>query len=178
MRIVALPSILLLSASLLGQASSKSDPATSQTMVNGTTKNVVHVLGLEGVTRNVKGELSVDGDVLEFKSATGQGQIKIAAIQDVFTGQDSKQVGGTPLSVVKLAAPFGSGRALSLFAHQKVDNLTIEYRDKNNGLHGAIFVLAKGQATLLKKALVAQGAHASSPVSEEAAQPPAAKDKK
>jgi len=52
--------------------------------------------------------------------------------------------------LVKMAAPFGSGRALS-FCASEVDNLTVEYRDENNGFHGAIFVLAKGQAAQLKK---------------------------
>ena len=81
------------------------------------------------------------------------------------------------LTVIKLAAPFGSGRALSLFAHQKIDNLTIEYRDENNGFHGVIFLLAKGQAALEKKELMANGAKATTPVSDEAAQPAAKKEK-
>jgi hypothetical protein len=126
---------------------------------------------MEGIARNAKGELVIHGGSLEFQTPTAKSQIKITTIEDVATGEDSKQVGGTPLALVKLAAPFGSGRALSLFAHQKVDNLTLQYRDENNGFHGAIFVLAKGQAAQLKKELVAQGAHSTTAISDEVAQP-------
>jgi hypothetical protein len=161
-------SLFLFCSTLLLAQEPASAPASTQTT---SANKVVHVLGMEGVPRNAKGELVIRDGALEFQTPTGKSQIKISAIEDVATGQDSKQVGGTPLMLVKLAAPFGSGRALSLFAHQKVDNLTVEFRDENNGFHGAIFVLAKGQAAQLKKELVAQGAHATSAISDEAAQP-------
>jgi hypothetical protein len=44
----------------------------------------------------------------------------------------------------------------------------VEYRDGNGGLHGAIFTLPQGQAQLLKRQLVAAGAHASIPPEEPA----------
>ncbi len=180
MRIASLIAALLLSTSLLlAQKAAKPEAGANDTLVNGTAKNVVHVLGLEGVARNAKGELRVHDGILEFQTAAGRGQIKVSSIDDILTGQDSKQVGGTPLNVVKLAAPFGSGRALSLFAHQKIDNLTVEYRDENEGFHGTIFVLAKGQAALVKKELVAQGAHTTVAPSDDATTAkPEAKDKK
>jgi hypothetical protein len=63
--------------------------------------------------------------------------------------------------VAKLAMPYGSGRVLSLLTDQKIDALTLEYRDSNGGLHGVIFTLPKGQAPVVKRQLVERGAHAS-----------------
>jgi hypothetical protein len=53
---------------------------------------------------------------------------------------------------------------------QKIDTLTVEYRDANGGLHGAIFTLPEGQAALLKGQMVAAGAKTSITVEEEAKQ--------
>lgn len=130
------------------------------------------MMGFEGVKRNTKGTLTVADGKLKFDKSA----IDISAIGDVFTGSESRQVGGTPLTLVKIAAPFGAGRALSLFAHQQVDNITVEYTDANGGLHGAIFILPKGQAEPLKKDLVSAGAHVSIPVVPEKAEAP--KEKK
>jgi hypothetical protein len=54
--------------------------------------------------------------------------------------------------------PYGSGRFLSLF-RSKLDTLTLQYRDPDGGLHGLIFTMSVGRAELLKRQLVAQGAH-------------------
>jgi hypothetical protein len=45
----------------------------------------------------------------------------------------------------------------------KLDIITIQYRDPNGGLHGAIFTMPVGNAELIKEALLAQGAHTSIP---------------
>jgi len=84
----------------------------------------------------------------------------------VFTGQDSRQTGGKALTVTKLAVPYGGGRVVSLFAHEKFDSLTVEYRDSDGGLHAAIFRLKVGEAVGAKKQLIATGAKASTPVEE------------
>ena len=59
-------------------------------------------------------------------------------------------------------APYGGGTALSLL-RSKVDIITIQYRDPNGGLHGAIFTMPVGKAEPIKEALLAQGAHTSIP---------------
>jgi hypothetical protein len=66
-----------------------------------------------------------------------------------------------------MAIPYGGGRVLSLFSHQ-VDVLTVEFKNANGGYHGAVFVLAHGQAAPFKKQLVAMGAKASLPLAEPA----------
>src|SRR5262249_41716848 len=87
--------------------------------------------------------------------------IKIASVQDIFVGEQSRQVGGMPMTLGKTAVPFGGGRVVSLFAHKKYDTVALEYADPDGGVHGAIFQLNKGQADVLKSELLTHGAHAS-----------------
>jgi hypothetical protein len=123
----------------------------------------MHVLGLDGVKRAVHGSLSAQPDGLSFQASGAHGSVSIASIQDVFTGADSRQVGGKVLTLAKMGIPYGGGRVLSLFSHEKVDSLTVEFRDANGALHGAIFTMPLGQAVALKQQLVALGAHTSVP---------------
>jgi hypothetical protein len=124
------------------------------------------VLGLETVKPNAKGKLTLAGGALHFDAGKANGQIPIAAIEDVFTGDDSRPALGGTLGTISMFGPYGSGRFLSLF-RAKIDVLTIEYRDANGALHGAIFSMPKGEAAKVKVQLVAQGAHASIPVEAE-----------
>jgi hypothetical protein len=64
-------------------------------------------------------------------------------------------------------APYGGGRFLSLF-RTKIDTLAIEYVDASGGVHGAIFILRKGNADAAKRALLSQGARTSVPAEPEA----------
>jgi hypothetical protein len=50
---------------------------------------------------------------------------------------------------------------------KKLDTLTIQYRDADGGLHGAIFTVSRGKADSIKEELVAQGAHTSVPSLED-----------
>ena len=117
-----------------------------------------HLLGFANARNNSTGTLSVQDDSLQFQQNGKPGaQVKIASVRDVFLGAESKQVGGLPMTLGKTAAPFGGGRVVSLFAHKKYDTLTLEYVDADEGIHGAIFQLTKGQAELVKNELIAQG---------------------
>jgi hypothetical protein len=127
---------------------------------DGPPAKVTHVLGLEGVANNAGGNLSVQEGSLQFRKSDGPAaQISIPSIINVSLGQQDKQVGGVPMTVGKVAAPFGGGRVISLFSHKKYDTLTVEYLDTNGGLHGAIFQLNTGQGQVIKNGLVAGGAH-------------------
>ena len=153
--------VLALSATAVAQSSTKprSQAADSTPQFN-------HVLGLEDVKHNAKGALTVGAGGLDFKGAASHAQIPIASIEDVFTGEDSHQTGGKAMTVAKMGVPYGGGRVLSLLTHEKFDSLTVEYRDEHGGLHGALFSMPVGQAIIIKKQLIAQGAKASIPVDE------------
>ena len=127
---------------------------------NGGT-HATHVLGLEHVKRGAKGRLMVVKKTLLFKSGAWTTKIDIPSIQHVYAGEESQElVRGKTGFLVELAMPYESSRVVSLLASRKIDVLTLEYRDPNGGLHGAIFTLPKGQAPVLMRLLVGQGANA------------------
>ena len=118
-----------------------------------------HLLGFAETQRNAKGTLSIEGDAIKFqKSGKPAVQVKIASIQDIFVGDQSRQVGGVPMTLGKAALPFGGGRAVSLLAHKKYDTLSLEYLDADSGVHGAIFELPRGQGEVFRNELVGKGA--------------------
>jgi hypothetical protein len=133
--------------------------------------NVTHVLGFEGTSNNAKGKLSIQGSAVQFqKGADTAAQVNISSIQDVILGEQSKQLGGLPMTLGKAATPYGGGRVISLFAHKKYDTLTLVYFDTNGGLHGAIFQLNKGRGQAIRDELVAKGAHVTPAEDEPAKQ--------
>lgn len=144
---------LLLCSSIGAGAQSPSASGTAPFTIRAT-----HLLGFPNTKNNCNGSLSVKDDALRFEQDSKPGaEVKIASVRGVFLGSESKQVGGPPLKIGKAAAPFGSGRVVSLFAHKKYDTLTVEYVDDEAGVHGAIFQLRKGQAEQIRKELVTRG---------------------
>ncbi len=130
---------------------------------------VVQLLGLDGVKRGAKGRLDVDKGNLHFVHAKTSSDLTIASVQDVVTGADTVKAVGNTIGILSMAAPYESGRFLSLF-RRKIDTLTIQYQDADGGAHGAIFSMPVGAAEVIKKDLVAQGAH-TLPVAEANAAP-------
>jgi hypothetical protein len=123
----------------------------------------VQLIGVAGVKDKTKGRLTVVNGTLRFIHARGTADVTTESIQDVVTGRDSQRViGGTMGTLTQFAAPFGSGRILSLF-RTKLDTLTIQYRDADGGLHGVIFTMPFGKAEMIKQELVAKGAKTSIP---------------
>ena len=150
--------LLSLCVGSIGQTQSE-----AQSPVPGPAIHVTHVLGFEGTRHNATGELRIQSHAVQFqRDGSATVQVNISSIQDIFVEDEDKQVGGTTMTLVKTAAPYGGGRVVSLFAHKKYDFLTVEYLDNNGGFHGAIFQLDKGQGQTFKKDLVANGGHVSS----------------
>ena len=154
--------LLWCSAAAPAQTAGRSANSTTPVSIRGT-----HLLGFESAKNNANGTLSIQEDALQFQTeGKSTEQVKVASVQDIFLGEQSKQVGGTAVTLGKAAVPFGGGRAVSLFAHKKYDTLALEYVDSNGGMHGAIFQLNKGQAEILRNELVAKGAHVSESANE------------
>ena len=131
--------------------------------------HVKHIMGFGDAANNAAGELSLQGGFLRFqKSGPPETQIAIPSIKDFSVGDEDRQVGGTPFALTRAAVPFGGGRVIGMFSHKKYDFVTIGYVDSNNGLHGAIFQLDKGQGQVLQNALAAAGAAVSSGVDQAA----------
>ena len=122
--------------------------------------SAVHVIGLAGVKDNAKGTMKVENGHLQFAYGKNRIEISAASITDIATGDDTKATIGKSLSLMSMAAPYGTGRALGMF-RTKIDTLTIQYRGADGELHGVIFAVADGSANDLKQALLEQGAHSS-----------------
>jgi hypothetical protein len=153
-------------------------PTVAQQPAAGT--KVVQFMGLEGVKGKSSGRLTLEGGNLQFTSTDAKASVPLRSIEDVVTGNDSQRVFRGTFGTLTMFAPYGGGRFLGLF-RSKLDTLSIQYRDADGGLHGAIFTMATGKADPLKKEMVAQGAHTSIPIADDAASPdakPAAKEKK
>jgi hypothetical protein len=126
------------------------------------------LIGLDNVKNNAGGQLTIQDGSLHFKGKQTDAQIPIASIDDIFIGTEVTQGGGKTGRVVKtaaMAAPYGSGKALTIMLRTKVDILTVSYHSTEGGMHGAIFALPKGQADKIREDLIHAGAHAS-PVAE------------
>jgi hypothetical protein len=132
-------------------------PVGNAQQVSGPVK-VVQLTGLAGVKDNAKGTLDVENGQLHFVHGKASTDVSASSIQDVVTGADSQRAVGGTIGLMSMAAPYGGGRVLSLF-RSKIETLTVQYRDADGGLHGAIFTMPVGTSEVIKKELVAQGAH-------------------
>jgi hypothetical protein len=155
-----LPVLFLGSVVSLGQT--QSAPASAE---------AVQVTGLTGIKDNTKGTLTVQNGSLTFATSKSSCDVPAASIQDVVTGNDSQRVIRGTVGTLTMLAPYGAGRAISLLRN-KIDTLTIQYRDSNSGLHGAVFTMPVGKAEVIKESLLAQGARTSIPSTEDSAADP------
>jgi hypothetical protein len=118
---------------------------------------VVVIKGLVGVKDNTKGTLIVGDGSMHFAHEALMSDLATHSIDDVVTGDDSQRVIRGTVGTLSWFVPYGGGRFLSLF-RTKLDTVTIKYHDADGGLHGAIFTMPVGQAEVVKKDLLAQGA--------------------
>ena len=132
-------------------------PVANAQQASGPVK-VVQLTGLVGVKDYAKGTLSVENGQLHFVHGKASSDVSASSIQDVVTAADSQRAVGGTIGLMSMAAPYGGGRVLSLF-RTKIDTLTVQYRDAEGGLHGAIFTMPVGTAEVIKEELVTQGAH-------------------
>jgi hypothetical protein len=160
----ALSAIVIGGTAMMGSSQSKppvenqsSSPATVVPQHQTPTKSTA-VIGLDGVKAKTAGTLNVEDGKLCFVHSGNKSQISAAAMEDVVTGEDSQRVIRGTLGTLSMFAPYESGRALSLL-RSKIDNLTIQYRANDGGLHGAVFTMPVGTAEPFKQELIAQGAH-------------------
>src|SRR5277367_4177552 len=64
------------------------------------TAHVTHLLGFAGAKNNASGTLSIQDSALQFQQdGKPTAEVKIASVQDVFLGEQSKQVGGLPMTL-------------------------------------------------------------------------------
>lgn len=126
--------------------------------------HVRHVVGMQHVRRDATGLLLIESKELHFDAGRSRGIVPISAIEDIYIGSEVTEGGGKLGELARgaaMAAPYDSGAALTLLMIQKVDVLTIAYRDSDNGLHAAIFAVPKNHAEQFRTDLVNNGSHLS-----------------
>ena len=156
--------VLLMAVGSLAGPCLAQDANTGKAVSFAKTKQV---LGLESLKHNVTGTLAAENGSLVFTKGKKKVAVPAASITEVLTGKDTGRAIGGSVGVLTMFAPYGGGRFLSLF-RTKIDTLAIEYVDTSGGIHGAIFILRKGNADAAKKALLSQGARTSVPAEVEA----------
>ena len=117
---------------------------------------------MQDVKHAANGLLQIKSSELHFDAGRSRGAVPISAIEDIYIGTETTQAGGKLGEVAKgaaMAAPYDSGAALTLLMIQKVDVLTITYRDSDNGLHAAIFAVPKNHAEQFRADLISNGSH-------------------
>jgi hypothetical protein len=153
--------IVAFSTATLAPAQTTTSGAPGTTAAN---PSVRHIIGLDTIKRNATGTLTVQNGALEFQTGKAGNKVPVSAIDDIFVGSETTQSGGKTGRVVKtaaMAAPYESGKALTILMRTKVDILTVSYHDPEGALHGAIFALPVGQAAQMRAQLIQAGAHTS-----------------
>ena len=161
---IQLAAVLLMGVGSLAAPCLAQDANTGNAILFANTKEV---LGLDGLKHNVTGTLAAENGSLVFTKGKKRVAVPAASITEVLTGKDTERSIGGTVGIFSMFAPYGGGRFLSLF-RTKIDTLAIEYVDTSGGIHGAIFILRKGNADAAKKALLSQGARTSVPAELEA----------
>lgn len=155
--LIALAAAALIRAQPSGQASGQPTLAASDLKVR-------HVIGLDTIKQDATGKLTVQDGALRFNSGQAESKVPIASIDDIFVGTETTQSGGKTgrnVKIAAMAAPYYSGKLLTLFMRTKVDVLTVAFHDSSGALHAAILELPIGQAAPMRTQLIQAGAHAS-----------------
>jgi hypothetical protein len=153
---------LFLPAALLAAAAGGAPGQAPKTSDSAASVAVTHLIGMQDLKPKAKGALTVQGGLVQVVCGPSKAEVAASSIEDVVTGSETTQGGGTAGTVAKtaaIAAPYGSGAALKVMLRTKVDILTLVYRGSNGELHSAIFSLKRGQATQVQAQLTAAGAH-------------------
>jgi hypothetical protein len=116
---------------------------------------VTQIAGMPDTKQNVKGVLELDAEGLIFSNSSIHASIPLNRIEAVSFGDERYEPGGKAGAIVRKLIPYGGGEAVGVIQGKTVDILTVEYRDTDDGYHGAVFVLPKKQTADIKRTLKA-----------------------
>jgi hypothetical protein len=116
-------------------------------------ENVLYVAGLADVKPDSEGSLRLTPSAISFVGKSAAGEIPYSQITGVYAGDERVATGGTGAKVARHIPFFGFGAAVGAVTNKKIDLLTIEYRDMNGGIHGAVFEIPKTQALIAQHQL-------------------------
>jgi len=120
-------------------------------------QQAVYLAGLTDVKPGAEGSLFLSSTEVRFEGKNIHASIPVVDIISVAKGDERAERGGTTGRVARMLGSYhGGSMVLSLAMQKKVDLLSFEYRGSTGGLHGAVFVLPKGTASVLEERLGAQ----------------------
>jgi hypothetical protein len=104
------------------------------------------LVGLRDLPAQAEGEIEVTSKSLTFTSSNLTDRLTLTRISGVFVGDERAETGGVAGKVARIVIPFGGGSALGTVTQKQVGLLTVDYRDENDGLRSAVFLLPKAEA--------------------------------
>jgi hypothetical protein len=132
--------------SIASAATPKLDQPTAPATAIWQSTKAEHILGFPEVKPHNKGTLTFSSDSVTFSGKAGTSSIDRKDVTAVSSGNQKVEIWGMKGRVLRAVMPNGSGVAGAMFMHHRVDMLTVEYRDKQGAIHGAVFFLPAHQA--------------------------------
>jgi hypothetical protein len=117
----------------------------------GTTQ-ATYMAGLDNVKIGEKGDLRLTKRSIDFESGNVKLSLPLNEIAAVYTGDERAEKGGTAGQIAR-KLPYGAGHVAGAAMQTSVDVLTFEYHDQRGSLHGAVFILPKGEAEAIKQSI-------------------------
>lgn len=129
-------------------------PAGSQPAITEwSSAQAEHIYGFPEVKAKDKGTLQITAQALSFSSKTGSAAIPLSSILAVDSGKERVELWGVKGQLLRMAMPNGSGLLAATVMHHRIDMLTVEFLDPQNGYHAAVFLLPAKEADRAVKAI-------------------------
>lgn len=155
-RAVLLP--LILSLGVVNYAQTTTSTQTREPLpLAADGQTAVYLAGLTDVKPGTKGALFLSSSGVRFEKKEMHASIPVTAITSVARGDERSEKGGTAGRVIRMFSNYRGGFLIMGPAmSKKIDLLSFEYHDSAGGIHGAVFALPKGTASMLEDRLSAQ----------------------
>jgi hypothetical protein len=95
---------------------------------------------------NKKGTLVLSQDTLTFIGKSADTSIKRESITAVSAGNQRVELWGLTGRILRSAVPYHGDMAAAAVMQQRIDMLTVEFRDKRGADHSAVFFLPRNEA--------------------------------
>ncbi len=100
------------------------------------------------------GTLSISGQSVVFSDGDLIRRIDRRQVVGVAVGDERAETGGIAGKAARMAVPYGGGAVIGAVSQKQVGFLTLDYRDKERGLHSAVFLLSKSDALEIANRLI------------------------
>jgi len=108
----------------------------------------VHLVGYEDIPKGDSGIVEITSRDVAF--VRGEEEVRLSRSQIISAAEDDerRETGGAAGKIVRFAVPYGGGALIGAFSQKQVGLLTLDYIDMSGGLHSAVFIMSKADATV------------------------------